>query len=158
MWKARYLRAAIAAMAAGGLFLLAVMVAPAPRTAAGAHAARAAVTDATGPVVPTTEGRVRGFVKSGVTEFFAIPYAAPPVGDLRWRPPQPHTPWRTTLNATAYAPTCAQTTTLGVFAGPASISEDCLYVNVFTKRVGTGGARGLPVFVWIHGGGNVDGE
>src|SRR4051812_18621472 len=158
MWKARYLRAVIVAMAAGGLFLVAVMVAPAPGTAAGAQAARAAVTDAAGPVVRTTEGRVAGFVKTGVTEFLGIPYAAPPVGELRWRPPQPHARWRTTLNATAYAPTCAQTTTLGVFAGPASISEDCLYLNVFTKRVGTAGARGLPVFVWIHGGGNVDGE
>src|SRR3954447_931855 len=162
MWKARYFRAGLAAMAAGGLFLVAVMLAPAPRTAAGAdastHAAGQAVRNTTRPRVHTTEGPVRGFLKDGVREFLGIPYAAPPVGDLRWRPPAPHARWRKTLNATTYGPTCAQTTTLGVFAGPTSISENCLYLNVFTKRLGHPGARLRPVLLWIHGGGNVDGE
>src|SRR5690242_17413726 len=108
-----------------------------------------------GPVVQMAEGPVRGLVNNGVYEFKGIPYAAPPVGELRWRPPQPVAHWQEPLDATMFANTCPQVTTLGVFAEPASITEDCLYLNVFTTRLGGGG---LPVFVWIHGGGNVDGE
>jgi para-nitrobenzyl esterase len=108
-----------------------------------------------GSVVRTAEGPVRGLVNNGVYEFKGIPYAAPPTGELRWRPPQPVTHWQEPLDATSFANTCPQVTTLGVFASPASITEDCLYLNIFTTRLGRGG---LPVFVWIHGGGNVDGE
>jgi para-nitrobenzyl esterase len=108
-----------------------------------------------GPVVQTAEGPVRGLISNGVYEFKGIPYAAPPTGELRWMPPQPATHWQEPLVATSFANTCPQVTTLGVFAGPASITEDCLYLNVFTTRIKGGG---LPVFVWIHGGGNVDGE
>jgi len=113
-----------------------------------------------GPVVQTAEGPVRGFVKNGVYEFLGIPYAAQPVGGLRWMPPQPVAPWGAPRDATAFGNICAQVTTLAVFAGPASIAEDCLFLNVFTTRLGKGNgnrAGGLPVFVWIHGGGNVDG-
>jgi para-nitrobenzyl esterase len=107
-----------------------------------------------GPVVKTIEGRVRGFTKNGVDEFLGIPYAAPPVGKLRWMPPQPVKKWHDTLDATHYGNTCPQVTELGAFAGPTSITEDCLYLNVFT----TGKGKKKPVIVWIHGGGNVDGE
>jgi para-nitrobenzyl esterase len=110
-----------------------------------------------GPVVQTNEGPVRGFVRNGVNIFLGIPYAAPPVGDLRWRGPQPVEPWREALDATSYANTCPQVTELGAFAGPSSITEDCLYLNVFTSNLGHRG-HGNPVLVWIHGGGNVDGE
>jgi para-nitrobenzyl esterase len=111
------------------------------------------------PVVLTKEGPVRGFVKNGVYEFLGIPYAAPPVGNLRWMPPQPVKHWDQPLDATKFGHTCPQAETLGVFAGPASITEDCLFLNVFTTRLGGGGpSTGLPVFVWIHGGGDVDGE
>jgi para-nitrobenzyl esterase len=116
--------------------------------------ARAAGRD-DGPVVKSVEGPVRGLMNNGVYEFKGIPYAAPPIGELRWRPPQPVLHWQDPLDATSFANTCPQVTTLGVFASPASITEDCLYLNVFTTRLGGGG---LPVFVWIHGGGNVDGE
>ena len=112
---------------------------------------------ADGPVVQTSEGPVRGFVRDGVYEFIGIPYAAPPVGALRWMPPQPVAHWREPLKATKFANTCAQVTELGVFAGPPNINEDCLYLNVFTTRLG-GEERGNAVLVWIHGGGNVDGE
>ncbi|TLZ15421.1 MAG: carboxylesterase family protein [Gammaproteobacteria bacterium] len=112
---------------------------------------------ADGPVVQTSEGPVRGFVRDGVYEFLGIPYAAPPVGALRWMPPQPVAHWREPLKATKFANTCAQVTELGVFAGPPNINEDCLYLNVFTTRLG-GEERGNAVLVWIHGGGNVDGE
>ena len=89
-----------------------------------------------------------------MNQFLGIPYAAPPVGDLRWMPPQPPEK-HDLLDATKYANTCAQITELGVFAGPPSISEDCLYLNIFTTGV-EGPPK--PVMVWIHGGGNVDGE
>src|SRR5271166_3344797 len=107
-------------------------------------------------LVDTKEGPVKGFLKDGVAEFLGIPYATPPVGDLRWMPPKPHAPWTAVLDATGYGPTCAQITTLGVFAGPANNNEDCLYLNVFTPSLGS--PSRLPVIVWIHGGGLVDGE
>jgi para-nitrobenzyl esterase len=107
-----------------------------------------------GPVVNTQDGPVRGVVKSGVNAFLGIPYAAPPVGALRWKPPAApgH---HGLLDATEFANSCPQVTELGAFAGPASTSEDCLYLNVFTTN--THGPL-KPVIVWIHGGGNVDGE
>jgi len=113
-----------------------------------------------GPVVYTDKGAVRGFVKNGVNVFLGIPYAAPPVGNLRWRPPQPAQRWKGTRDGTKYANTCPQVTELGAFAGPSSTSEDCLYLNVFTTGSGHGHHHhgGKPVLVWIHGGGNIDGE
>jgi len=110
-----------------------------------------------GAVVQTAEGPVRGFLKDGVYEFLGVPYARPPLGPLRWMPPQPVAHWHHPLNATKFANTCAQVTELGVFAGPPNINEDCLYLNVFTTRLG-GEGKGNAVLVWIHGGGNVDGE
>jgi para-nitrobenzyl esterase len=112
--------------------------------------------------VQTKQGPVQGFAKNGVMEFLGIPYAAPPVGNLRWMPPVEHASWSNVLQATAYGPTCAQITTLGVFAGPANNNADCLFLNIFTPVINRGNAFGSerrrPVFVWIHGGGNVDGE
>jgi para-nitrobenzyl esterase len=108
-----------------------------------------------GLVVQTAEGPVSGLVNNGVHEFKGIPYAAPPIGELRWRPPQPVAHWQEPLDATAYANTCPQVTEFGAFAGPSSITEDCLYLNVFST--GNSGKK-KPVIVWIHGGGNIDGE
>lgn len=105
------------------------------------------------PIVRTTDGPVRGFLKRGVNTFLGIPYAAPPVGELRWMPPQRPAP-HGLLRATEFGNTCPQVTTLGAFAGPASTTEDCLYLNVYTTRL----KGSKPVIVWIHGGGNVTGE
>ena len=105
--------------------------------------------------VRTRQGAVEGIEAKGMQEFLGIPYAAPPVGDLRWRPPAQPAPWSGVLKAARFGPACAQVTTLGVFAGPANANEDCLTLNVTTPRLGA--AAKLPVIVWIHGGGNVDG-
>jgi para-nitrobenzyl esterase len=109
------------------------------------------------PLVRTAEGPIEGYVHNGVDSFLGIPYAAPPTGAHRWQPPQPVTAWTETLKATAFGNTCPQITELGVFAGPVSTTEDCLFLNVFTPQ-GADAHKKLPVLVWIHGGGLVDGE
>jgi len=98
-------------------------------------------------VVTTVGGAVRGKVVAATGEFLGIPYAAPPVGALRWQPP------RTPGQATSYAPHCPQPSSS---FGVASTSEDCLYLNVFTPAGDH--ARNLPVMVWVHGGALRTGE
>src|SRR6267378_4705278 len=80
-------------------------------------------------VIHSTEGDVQGVVADGVAKFLGIPYAAPPVGELRWQPPRDAAHWTQTLQATRFGSTCAQPQR-GVFAAP-SDAEDCLYLNVF---------------------------
>lgn len=124
---------------------------------AGPAAAQQEDSKASGPIVGTAEGPVQGLVRNGVGIFLGIPYAAPPVGNLRWLPPQPVQHWHATRDATHFGSSCPQVTELGAFAGPGSINEDCLFLNVFTSTLAHNGKRS-PVIVWIHGGGNVDGE
>jgi para-nitrobenzyl esterase len=104
-------------------------------------------------LVRTYHGPVRGTVHDDFRLFQGIPFAAPPVGDLRFRPPRPATPWRDPLDATAPRPTCAQLPT--AYGTPASFTEDCLYLNVTTPRQSR---HRLPVMVWIHGGGYTNGS
>src|SRR5436305_485289 len=119
---------------------------------AGATTSAASAAPPGGPIVATTGGLVQGATTAGTSEYLGIPYAAPPVGPLRWRPPQPAAHWSGIRPATAYAPHCAQS---GASAGATpSSSEDCLYLNVFTPAHATGR---LPVMVWIHGGALVTG-
>jgi para-nitrobenzyl esterase len=108
-------------------------------------------------VVPTDNGPVRGVDTADVHEYLGIPYAAPPVGDLRWRPPQPHARWQTPRDASHFGNHCPQPASP---FGTASETEDCLYLNVFTPNEGPGRGhtKNLPVMVWIHGGGLVVGE
>jgi para-nitrobenzyl esterase len=124
--------------------------APASEHAVSERAGAASDRDA---IALTTEGFVRGIVTDTTREFRGIPYAAAPVGDLRWRPPQRRARWTTTLDATQFANHCPQSA--GVF-GRASDTEDCLFLNVFVPRARAHGLR--PVMVWIHGGGLVTGE
>ena len=103
-------------------------------------------------VVATTSGPVRGARTPQGGAFLAIPYAAPPVGPLRWRPPQAPAPWTEPRDATRGGALCPQAATPG--SGPQS--EDCLTLNVYTPAQATGAASpaqtGLPVMVWIYGG------
>jgi len=97
------------------------------------------------------DGALRGVVAGGVATFKDIPFAAPPVGRLRWRAPQPPAPWRGVRDATAYGPECLQMASLGRVRPGVQQSEDCLTLNVFTPAHRPAGAR-LPVMVWIYGG------
>jgi len=106
-----------------------------------------------GLVVSTADGQIKGTRVGSANEYLGIPYAAAPVGPLRWRPPQPAVPWHGIRAAAKFAPHCPQPT--GVFGRP-SMSEDCLYLNVF--RPAKQQSSALPVMVWIHGGGYVGGE
>ena len=107
-------------------------------------------------VVETSYGRVRGANEGGVHVFKGIPFAKPPVGDLRWRAPVPPDPWAGAREALAFGPCAVQSTIPGdrgelIGIATHEVSEDCLYVNVWTPKPDD--AR-RPVMVWIHGGGN----
>ena len=112
---------------------------------------------ATAPLeVRVDGGVVRGALEHGVIAFEGIPYAAPPVGALRWAPPQPVKRWRGVRPALQFGPDCAQLPTPGDDGPVRTVPrENCLYVNVWRPKVRP--AHGLPVMVWVYGGGFVDG-
>lgn len=103
-------------------------------------------------IVRTTEGAIRGAFERGVLAFKGIPYAKPPVGKLRWRAPRPAPKWKGVRDATRYGAACIQRPGLSKANGgdPGRLSEDCLYLNLWTPR--TKPSAKLPVMVWIHGG------
>ncbi|KFQ97471.1 Fatty acyl-CoA hydrolase precursor, medium chain, partial [Nipponia nippon] len=124
------------------------------------------------PEVVTKYGKVRGYqfkvdaAERSVNVFLGLPFAKPPVGPLRFSEPQPPEPWKGVRDATSYPPMCLQDKVQGqVFSDVITnrkekvllqVSEDCLYLNVYTP-VSTEKQEKLPVFVWIHGGGLVFG-
>jgi para-nitrobenzyl esterase len=102
--------------------------------------------EAKGPVIRVEGGSIRGRAENGVRLFAGIPYAAPPVGASRWKPPGPVAPWSSVRDATAMGPACVQPSS---FIDAGALSENCLTLNVWTAA--KSGQR-LPVMVWIHGG------
>jgi para-nitrobenzyl esterase len=101
-------------------------------------------------------GQLQGVVADGVSSFKGIPFAAPPVGDLRWKAPLPAKGWTGVKKADAYAPGCMQDPSMVKMVGASvGVSEDCLYLNVWTAAKTAEDKR--PVMVWIHGGAFVGG-
>ncbi len=124
---------------------------PRPRTLRSATAAREHFERATSDrkIVMTQNGSVKGYAANETTwQFLGIPYAKPPLGDLRWRPPQPADNWKGVRDAIAWSDQAAQGQAYQKF-GEGGMSEDCLYLNVTTPK----NAHKLPVMVWFHGGG-----
>ena len=105
------------------------------------------------PIATVETGALRGDTSGGIDAFKAVPFAAPPVGDLRWRAPQPAQRWDGVRDARKVGARCPQVNSFSTFA-PGPMSEDCLYLNLWVPRGGTG----LPVMVWIHGGGYTAGS
>src|SRR6266568_4951810 len=101
--------------------------------------------------VDTTSGPVRGVREDGLAVFKGVPYAAAPVGDLRWRPARPHPGWTEPLDASAFGPSAPQPfmeggdPVLGGHGFP-PFDEDCLTLNIWTPAADSGGR---PVLIWI---------
>ncbi|WP_103565728.1 carboxylesterase/lipase family protein [Actinomadura rubteroloni] len=102
------------------------------------------------PTVRTDKGALRGKATAATDQFLGVPYAAPPVKNLRWKPPRPVARWRGVRDATSFSPSCVQNTT-------APVSEDCLYLNVYTPKGASRNGRRYPVMVYLHGGAFVSG-
>lgn len=114
------------------------------------------------PLVHVDNGALRGVEQGGVSAFLGVPYAAPPTGARRWRVPELAPHWDGVRDAGQFGADCMQTLTPGGFGpwtpeymAPGPVSEDCLFLNIWTSSPS---ARGLPVLVWIHGGGFMSGS
>lgn len=145
-------RAALSGAAAALLIAPLLIAAPVASAHAGPPAPSGRLT------VETDSGAVHGRATAATREFLGIPYAASPVGGLRWAPPRPAPSWDGVREATTPGPRCAQSA-----GGPSAAvtqqtrpSEDCLHLNVTTPRDASAGAA-LPVMVWWHGGGFTSG-
>jgi para-nitrobenzyl esterase len=101
------------------------------------------------PIAQTQSGAVSGRMEAGQAVFRGIPYAVPPVGELRWRPPEPAQPWSNTYAATSFSASCVQDFNIG------RTSEDCLTLNIWVPEWPTDEPK--AVMVWFHGGGDTSG-
>jgi para-nitrobenzyl esterase len=114
--------------------------------------ARPSTNSAANGAIKVDGGLVSGTIAGGVTIFKGVPFAAPPIGDLRWKPPQPVSPWTGVRQCEAFRPECPQAPYPAgslYYSPPQPQSEDCLYLNIWS----TAGSRDKqPVMVWIHGG------
>jgi para-nitrobenzyl esterase len=115
------------------------------------------------PIVRVESGKLKGVAESGalpIRIFRGIPFAAPPVGDLRWSEPQPVVPWSGIREAREFAPRCMQQPLFSdMMFRSASPSEDCLYLNIWTPaKLGGSQQRKLPVLVYVYGGGFMAGD
>jgi para-nitrobenzyl esterase len=140
-----------------GALILPVLIAGLGLPGAGPAAAGAALPPSLdGAVVRTENGLVRGTMGDGFRTFVGIPFAAPPVGSLRWQPPHPARSWHGVRDATTPGSPCPALPTIiaGDSSKGGSTNEDCLYLNVWTPSPVR---HRLPVMVWIHGGGFVNG-
>lgn len=107
----------------------------------------------------TTTGPVRGRIKDDIILFAGVPYAAPPVDNLRFRRAQPHPEWRDTRDCFKFGPAAPQTPSGGLTdSAPVRWSEDCLTLNISTPSLTAGAGDGRPVLFWIHGGGYRTGQ
>ena len=126
-----------------------------------AAAAQIVETPVPGDPVMTDRGKVAGkILPSGVKAYWGIPFAAPPVRELRWREPQPVKPWKGVHNADRIMPECIQVLrphNINHYFGEEPTSEDCLYLNLWAPAPARAGAN-LPVIVYLYGGGNTIGS
>jgi len=106
--------------------------------------------------VQIESGTLQGVEADGLSIYKGVPYAAAPLGDLRWREPQAANSWKGVRKANAFAPACMQTGVSMPGETPPAVSEDCLYLNIWApvRRAD----KRLPVLVWIHGGGYTNGS
>jgi para-nitrobenzyl esterase len=141
---------AVAFIAAAAALVAGLTVAAVGGASATAHAASPSCT--AGTTVQTKDGPVCGVTDDNITSYLDIPYAAPPVGDLRWKSPQPHAPWTTVLQATTAAPECPSPGFPPGSPPAAGTSENCLYLKVEVPAGAKPGEK-LPVMYEIHGGG-----
>ncbi len=138
----------IAAVLAG---VAACLVATSPSYAAASPASRALAQAELGAMADPPAGRMQGVIAGNLRIFKGVPYAQPPVGALRWKPPAPLPRWRGVRHATAFGPACFQpdNTLVSVYVeDPIPMSEDCLTLNIWAPA----DARRAPVFFWIYGG------
>jgi len=106
-----------------------------------------------GTLITLADGQIQGAVDGGSRRFLGIPFAKPPVGELRWKAPVKNDPWTGVRDTTAFGGRCAQ---LANLQAPESLNEDCLYLNVWVPEPAP--TTLVPVMFWIHGGGNTSGS